>query len=278
MLNKMTLKNQSLASFLTGIFLTSTLGCNIGSVTSTERVPYNPSAGPVPATENNQPTLPAPRSDMGGSHTGGGNGIDGRPNEAYVQDITILPEYEKYVQPRMTWLRIRLPNFANILEHITSSERLWYFTPTSLEPIESVILGVPIYGGDSDQLALQDKSEIWIAKKSYEKMNLEEKAVLLMHEMVMGARLMEFQRGYDKCLALAAKDLDRNRDQDQVKENRRNCGFQYPKAFDFGKEIVNSRELTQAVRSLVSKLMAPNFQSLEPAELKNWLLVNNFIF
>jgi hypothetical protein len=119
---------------------------------------------------------------------GGGNGINGKPIESYAQDITSLPEYKQYIQPILAKLDTKIPALANDMRYLERNKNA-YFVPVELLKMPEWIIGVYF---ETDQLALQTESELWVDSILYNRMrNQKDKATLLLHEMVMGLILLE---------------------------------------------------------------------------------------
>ena len=145
---------------------------------------------PTPMVQQQEPT-------QGTVDGGGCNGIHGLCLEAYQQDIVQFPEYQKYIQPILDRLHRKLPIFATNLEYI-ANKRSWYFIPEKLKNITSNKLEVAFA---TEQVALQGMFEIWIDKKMYKEMSLEKRAKLLLHEMLMGNKILEFHNFFEICNA-----------------------------------------------------------------------------
>jgi len=127
---------------------------------------------------------------------GGGNAHEGRSIESYIQDPKNLKAYTDYIQP----LRSRLstggldPLFENVLNRKT-----WYFIPEGLPSLNGNEIGVPV---TSSQVALQNFSSVWVDQKEFLKLSTEDQANILLHEVLMGIKLLRFQSLKEQCEAI----------------------------------------------------------------------------
>ena len=139
------------------------------------------------------------RNGLGGTDsTGGGNGVDGKPLESYAVNIEANADYKTHIAPVIAQVVKKFPRFASDLIHV-SVDRRWYLLPVELDKIPHERIGVAFA---VDQLALQSRAAVWIDDKQFRKMpNGEDRAKLLLHELVMGIRMMEFQGGLNQCLS-----------------------------------------------------------------------------
>ena len=222
--------------------------------------------------------LPDPSSQQqGGSDTGGGNGIGCGDNtkcgplESFTEDIIQKPEFIQNLLPIIRKLAKIYKPLAADLMHI-AHDRRWYFVPVELDKIPGRQIGV---GFATDQLALHKKQEIWISTIYYEKMADQNKALLLLHELVMGVRLMSFQSSLDHCLADAASNLIDEGNEAEYRFARSVCmrepdsGIFDPRGISLDSEDhSNIRELT--------KMLMDSKQDLSSDEIKAWLKSHRF--
>ena len=144
---------------------------------------------------------------------GGGNGCDGKAFEAYAKNITTLDEYKLFIRPLLR--RMSEESADPLVTYMiwAAEEKAWYFAPCELDKLSSAQVGVD---GDSDQLArhrehgiqiyaIEDSKNVKNAKTYFQK-KMKAKAALLLHEMVMGARLLMKKSAKDQCTVLAKKD------------------------------------------------------------------------
>ncbi len=222
------------------------------------------------------PSLPD-LSQEGGSDTGGENGIgcsDNKtcgPLESFQVDVYEREEFKTFIDPIIQKLgKIYRPLAADLI-HL-SRERRWYFVPVELNKIPAQKIGVSF---KTDQLALHKKKEIWISSVFYDKMEMRKKAILLLHELVMGINLMKFQNPVDQCLAEAAKNLIDPGNESDYRFARTVCmrdsdsNILDPRGIYLdGEDHSNIRDLT--------KILMDELDKVDEAELKAWLKSRKF--
>lgn len=121
----------------------------------------------------------------GPGSSAGGNGLQGRPLESYIQDITSFAEYQEIVAPALALLKRKLPAFATEIEN-GATRKSWYLIPMDLRTLPSWRIGVAF---PTDQIALQTLGAVWIDQDLYGRMAKVDRAILLMHELLMAHRL-----------------------------------------------------------------------------------------
>lgn len=155
------------------------------------------------------PFSPAPApSGMSGSPSrgtgdgGGGNTCEGRPIESYSFQIENSEAYKTYIQPRIKTL---LENQTDISRLITSSirDKKWYLLPCDLARLPDEKIGSAV---QTEQAALQTFSEVWMSEKLFSAMSVRDQADLLLHEMLMGLRLLKLDSLKNQCRAFAPTD------------------------------------------------------------------------
>ena len=151
-------------------------------------------------------------------------------------------------------ISIGFPRLAADFYHI-SQNRDWYFVPSSLSEISSKILGTY---APTDQLALQDLNKIWIDRIKFEQMTEEDQGVLIIHEIMMGIRLLKYKEKQDLCIAKATLFLLKqdNEGEENYRREKQFCRNTYP-VFD-GTQNTNfnlSKNDYDLIRKLVSKLL-----------------------
>jgi hypothetical protein len=149
---------------------------------------------------------------------GGGNGCEGKAFETYAKRISTLQEYQLYLRPLLRRMAesSRDPFVTYLLW--AAEEKAWYFVPCELEKLSSEQIGVAV---QSDQLARHGENGVFIYSRepakgvvvtedlnrpNYATKKMKVKAVLLLHEMVMGARMLMKKSPHDQCTALAKRD------------------------------------------------------------------------
>ncbi|CAN5598928.1 hypothetical protein BH10BDE1_BH10BDE1_20330 [soil metagenome] len=141
---------------------------------------------------------------------GGGNGCDGKAFEAFSKKISTLEEYRLYLKPMLQ--RMVEEGSDPLVTYLlwAAEEKAWYFIPCELQKLSSEQTGVAV---QSDQLAVHGEHGVYIHSRenepnanSYFSKKSKAKAALLLHEMVMGARLLMKKSAKEQCTALAKKD------------------------------------------------------------------------
>ena len=214
--------------------------------------------------KDSAPAAPAPGTVDGG----GANGYAGRPLESYrVDDTMAIAEVKATILPIIENLKKSFVPLAADLTFVLR-ERNWYMIPASLDQISSVKLGVYF---PTDQLAIQNFAEVWVNSKLYEQMSATDRAKLILHELVMGVRLLEGAGSLDRCLANATISALDGSSSDAYGEKRKGCYESYGSGQILGKGHVDvGNDDYEHIRALTSKLMATG-GVLNGAELKAWL-------
>jgi len=131
----------------------------------------------------------------GTTHGGGGNGVEGRPYEAYIQNPTELEAYHAYVRPRIANILGRDGSSESTLNSVEAllKSKTWVIAPMTLKPVDMLSLGVVFSKSETQQLGLQFKDEIWIDKTYFDKMTVQEQGQLILHEFVMLIYFLKFE-------------------------------------------------------------------------------------
>jgi hypothetical protein len=158
------------------------------------------SIGPSKPAQQGSGETPGAQED-GTMDGGGGNGIKGKPLESYRVAITETPEYIKYIKPISEKLMATKPDIGRFFLSSVQKKN-WYFVPARLVELDPKRIGVPFR---ADQLALQNLREVWIDNGYYSKTEIKDKAHLLLHEIVMGMRLLVFDSSRKQCESFAPK-------------------------------------------------------------------------
>lgn len=219
---------------------------------------------------------PAPRSEAEGGLDagGGGNGVNGKPLESYRVEITQLPAYQRLHEKILSKIVDRFPKLAADFLHITL-ERSWYFVPVPLRKLPAYKIGVSF---KTDQFALQKLKEIWFDKLAFDKMSEDDQETLLLHELVMGVRLLEFTNLLDRCLTgISVLRLRQTQTHmDKYKEERRKCfavnrnAAEVGDAIGLGKAIHLEDYDYDSIRELTSTLITKT-DSFDPEEIEDWM-------
>ena len=206
-----------------------------------------------------------PNGYRGGTDSvGGGNTINGKPIDAYIKDPKKLNCYINKINPLIEKLESSYPNLAADFKHFTL-QRDWYFVPGSIEVIPKIILGTY---SKTDQTALQDFRKVWIDYNLFSQMTEDDQAILIIHEFVIGMRLLTYNSKYDNCLATGARLLNQS-DKDKANLDYRNESVFCRKTY-FSLNDTTNFDLKSSdydfVRKLVSKIVTDN---IDISELKS---------
>lgn len=171
----------------------------------------SPKGGGSPSiTDADGGALPVFQGTVSG---GGGNGCDGKAMEAYAKKITEMEEYKLFIRPVLR--RLTEESADPLITYLlwAAEEKAWYFLPCDLTNLSTSQIGVAL---KSDQLALHGEHGVYIRAVENEKNKSgvvtyyqkrgKARAALLLHEMVMGARLLMKKPAAEQCKALAKKD------------------------------------------------------------------------
>ncbi len=162
------LKVRQTSSFLVpGVLLIST--CLLGAV------------GCVKSEK--QETIPKSSGTWDGA---GGNVVDGRPIEDFIKSIDKLSEYQGYVAPVLRGIQRKSPDFYQLLMDTVKGKK-WYFLPVELNALSPAEIGVYF---ESNQRALQTRRSVWISSIVYDKMKPDDRALLLIHEFLIGLKIL----------------------------------------------------------------------------------------
>ncbi len=140
---------------------------------------------------------------QGTTDGGGGNGVLGQPFESYIVDPTQLRGFKEYIQPIIDNL-----NKSEKAEESSENDSMndlgiwlklkrWYLIPLNMSCVDKDTLGVSFAGNGVEQLACQDREEIWIDSKKTDNTNDREFARLILHEIVMQLYLLRFEKFSD---------------------------------------------------------------------------------
>lgn len=180
---------------LTAGLLTISVSCarsvNSGAPSGSGGAPASASGSGLPGTPGSAPT--GPKSD-GTLDSGGGNTYRGLPLESYIQKPEDLPAFQSLVKPILAKIN---PYTAGVLEHVLK-KKTWYFVPGKLSELPASKIGSAV---KVEQGALQDFRQVWVASEIFEAMEARDQARLLMHELLMGFRLLRFDSVQNECVA-----------------------------------------------------------------------------
>lgn len=159
--------------------------------------------------ENRQAAHNNGQEKLGTGDSGGGNLYKGRPIESYRVDITQHPAYKNKIAPIVQALtdtnrgangkQMSHPDLGRMFLSILQ-KRTWYLIPGTLDTLPRERTGIAI---PTDQGALQSPQEIWINSLLFNSMAENEQATLILHEILMGIRILKFASSQVQCLSLA---------------------------------------------------------------------------
>lgn len=130
---------------------------------------------------------------------GGGNGVNGRPLESYAVRILDITEFNTVVMPIIQKMHEIHPRFASDMAHIALN-RTWYLIPVELNKLPAQVIGVSFGDKQLQQLALQNLNAVWINSDLFQKYPTDQdRGTLLLHEIIMGVRLMKYKSNLDQC-------------------------------------------------------------------------------
>ena len=204
----------------------------------------------------------------GPTDSGGGSGVDGKPLESYIQNIREFSVFKSKIQQTLLKVGKVHSRLAGDLFHI-AMQRNWYFVPVNLDQIPSELIGAHFA---TEQLALQNYDEVWFDSKIYDKMDDSARETILVHELVMGVRLLEFQNNLDRCFAEATEDLIKpEANVDHFNEARKKClaentslpGWSGHKPMSLDQDdYSNIRNLTKILTQDISTMTTDDFEGI----------------
>lgn len=180
---------------------------------------------------------------QGTSDSGGGNGIDNKMLESYIIDPTELSEVKDLVIPILVNTNRKEGTLTFTEADSKKSEedakqeaekstynffklKTWYLAPVELKNLPKKALGIDFSESTLQQIAIQTENEIWIDANLYSKMSKEEKAKLIMHEVVMNMYLTKFYTIDEICKISERLSYDEKKDENddacKNSENRKN--------------------------------------------------------
>ncbi len=155
--------------------------------------------------------------------------------------------------------------------------RQWYIIPTDLGKIPALDMVAAIAGANVEQLAVQTEAEVWIDKRPYVPMTDRERSELIVHELVMGVRMMEYQGTHDQCQALSAISALRN-DQKSYRDKKRACSVERLRDVSSNFNIIKKKvTLSPSDYDLVRKItlqLLNELPNLSAEELKTLALID----
>ena len=142
------------------------------------------------------PVPPAQENHGGIDGGGGGNGVDGKSLEDFRVPLSSLESFDLVRKNVIEKMATRFPELAADLLHI-AEERAWYLIPVDLRQLPPTNIGTYF---PTDQIAMQSLRSVWISDKIFSKMKIENQSMLILHELMMGVRLLQYTNVLDQCL------------------------------------------------------------------------------
>lgn len=137
-----------------------------------------------------KPDTSANNTVLGPSDSGGGDTCNGKAIESYRVDVTALPEYRQYIQPIFKTIETDpLATKSPTPLDFSAKMKNWYMVDCKLQSIPASKKGLYL---ETHQTAIHTSREVFIDSSSYSLMSQEEKAKLLLHEIVMGHYLLKY--------------------------------------------------------------------------------------
>jgi hypothetical protein len=217
-------------------------------------------------------TVSPPASDStvdGTIDSGGGNSVGGRPIDSYAFDPFGRDEIKDTIVPMITQLAKTHLKFAGALYNILR-EKTWYLVPVELNKLSAKEIGVSF---PNDQMALQTRREVYIASKLFNPAAEEDRATLIVHELLMGMRIYRFNNDRYLCIAKVTTKLLDGSSYEEFKKAKDQCYRDFPST---GKDdLFNKISLTtddyELIRGLTARLMRHS-EDVSDAELDSWLI------
>lgn len=166
-----------------------------------------------PATPGVPGTPAGPPPAQGTVDSGGGNTYLGKPLESYLRKSTDLPSYQEFIRPILEELQKNAPSIYPVFMTILN-KKTWYFVPGELKTLPQEKIGSAVM---TDQGALQDFKQVWINSDIFDKMAGQDQARLILHEILMGFRLLRFDSSKNECLAFEAQYNECMRNSEKVR-------------------------------------------------------------
>lgn len=160
----------------------------------------SPSKGLPSPGKSGTPGTPPPA--QGTVDSGGGNTYLGKPLESYIRKpIEDLSSYRSLIKPILDSLHENAPSIEPVFLSILT-KKTWYFVPGELTTLPKEKIGSSVV---TDQGALQDFKQVWVSQDIFDKMSEIDQAKLILHEVLMGFRLLRFDSAKNECLAFETK-------------------------------------------------------------------------
>lgn len=163
--------------------LTFFVGCNTRKQTQGSNLPRDPVATGGPKSE-------------GTVDSGGGNTFNGKPLESYAIKVRELPAFKNKVEALLENQGLQSTRVKAVFDYILD-KKTWYLIPGELKKLPSEKIASAV---GTDQAALQDFKQVWLNQNIFDEMKEDDQATLLVHELLMGLRLLRFDSAQSECL------------------------------------------------------------------------------
>lgn len=192
------------------ILLTFSVSCQRrGQSNGSPGNPGTPSSPSDTNTPSGTPT-PGPIASPGTADSGGGNTFLGKPLESYKVKIQDLEAYKKILAPIIESEKIKGRTTGQGISYVLN-KKTWYMIPSELAKLSAEQIGAAVGG---EQAALQDFKQVWINSLIFDKMNVKDQAILIVHEIMMGLRLLKLDKPTISCLAYQTEFAATNQPRD----------------------------------------------------------------
>ncbi|MCB0369189.1 MAG: hypothetical protein KDD45_06960, partial [Bdellovibrionales bacterium] len=143
-----------------------------------------------------QPPL-SPPEVQGTVDSGGGNTFKGRPLESYAINIRELTAFKEGINPILESNGLQGSFLKNVLNWIIDN-KTWYLIPSELTQLPSEKIASAV---GTEQAALQDFKQVWLNQNIFDMMSTHDQTLLIIHELLMGLRLLKFDSKFSECQA-----------------------------------------------------------------------------
>lgn len=147
------------------------------------------------------PEVPTPMP-KGTGDSGGGNSFRGKPLEAYIASPLVRVPGTGRLVSLLEKIRSNHPTLDRILSS-TMTSKPWYFVPGPLASLPSDRVGSAV---PTEQFALQTFDAVWMDTDLIDKMTPEEQDHAVLHEILMGVRLLRHASPAEQCAAVAPQN------------------------------------------------------------------------
>lgn len=170
------------------IALTFFVGCTTRKQTQDSTSPGSPAGTVVSDGDKSAGTV----------DSGGGNTFMGKPLESYIVKVRDLPAFKNKVQAILENEALKDSDLKRVIDFVLD-KKIWYLIPAELKQLPSEKIASAV---GTDQAALQDLRQIWLNQTLYDDMkSVDAQGMLLMHEILMGLKLLKFDSALFECRA-----------------------------------------------------------------------------